>query len=54
MDQATNSRLCIIVAPQELESGKVVLRDMKSGIESKVDIETITDDPSSVLNLEKP
>ena len=54
MDQAANSRFCIIVAPKELEAGKVVLRDMKSGEESQVDIETITDDPSSVLNLEKP
>ena len=40
--------------PKELEDGKVVLRDMKSGDESQVDIETITDDPKSVLNLEKP
>lgn len=54
MDQASNSRFCIIVAPKELEAGKIVLRDMKSGIESQVEIETITDDPLSVLNLEKP
>jgi len=53
MDQATDSRFCIIVGPKELEDGKVVLRDMKSGAESQVDIETITDDPDSVLNLEK-
>jgi len=53
MDQATDSRFCIIVGPKELEDGKVVLRDMKSGVESQVDIETITDDPDSVLNLEK-
>jgi len=54
IDQATDSRFCIIVGPKELEQGKVVLRDMKSGAESQVDIETITDDPKSVLNLEKP
>jgi histidyl-tRNA synthetase len=54
MDQAANSRFCIIVAPKELEAGKIVLRDMRSGEESQVDIETITDDPTSVLNLEKP
>ena len=54
MDQATDSRFCIIVAPKELEAGKIVLRDMTSGEESQVDIETITDDPRSVLNLEKP
>ena len=54
MDQATDSRYCIIVGPKELDDGKVVLRDMKSGEESQVDIEIITDDPGSVLNLEKP
>ncbi len=54
MDQATDSRFCIIVGPKELEVGKVVLRDMKSGTESQVDIEKITDNPTSVLNLEKP
>ena len=54
MDQAANSRFCVIVGPKELEQGKVVVRDMKSGDESQIDIETITDDPVSVLNLEKP
>ncbi len=54
MDQATDSRFCIIVGPKELEVGKVVLRDMKSGAESQVDIEKITDNPTSVLNLGKP
>lgn len=54
MDQAANSRFCVIVGPKELEQGKVVVRDMKSGDESQIDIETITDDPISVLNLEKP
>ena len=54
MDQAGDSRFCVIVGPKELEQGKVVVRDMKSGEESQVDVETITDDPISVLNLEKP
>jgi len=54
MDQATDSRFCIIVGPKELEVGKVVLRDMKSGAESQIDIEKITDNPTSVLNLGKP
>ena len=54
MDQSADSRFCIIVAPKELEGGKVVLRDMKSGEESQVTIESITDDPDSLLNLEKP
>ena len=54
MDQAAESRFCIIVAPKELESGNIVLRDMQSGEESQVSIESLTDDPESVLNLEKP
>ena len=54
MDQATDSKFCIIVAPKELESGKIVLRNMTTGEESQVSIESITDDPNSVFNLEKP
>ena len=54
MDGAKDSRFCVIVGPKELEEGKVVVRDMKSGDESQVEIEKITDDPVSVLNLEKP
>jgi len=54
IEQATDSRFCIIVGPKELEDGKVVLRDMTSGTESQIEIETITDDPGSVLSLEKP
>ena len=53
MDQAAESRFCIIVAPKELESGNIVLRDMQSGEESQVSIESLTDDPESILNLEK-
>jgi len=54
MEQSAESRFCVIVAPKELEDGKVVLRDMNSGEESQVTIESITDDPKSILNLEKP
>lgn len=54
MDNASDSKYCIIVGPKELEEGKIVLRNMKDGTETKVEIETITDDPRSVLNLETP
>lgn len=54
MEQASESRFCIIVGPKELEEGKIVLKDMKSGDESQIEIENITDNPTSVLNLEKP
>ena len=52
MENASDSRYCIIVAPKELDDGKVILRDMKEGTEVLVEVETITDDPKSVFNLE--
>jgi len=54
IDNASDSKYCIIVAPKELESGKIVLRNMRDGKETLVEIETITDDPKSVLSLETP
>lgn len=53
MDGASGSKYCVIVAPRELENGKIVLRDMKNGTEKLIDIETITDNPMSIFNLEK-
>ena len=54
IEQASESKYCIIVAPKELEQSKVVLRNMQDGTESQIEIEKITDDPKSILNLEKP
>lgn len=54
MEQATDSKFCIIVGPKELDEGKVVLRDMINGTESQIEIETLTDDPESVFNLKTP
>ena len=53
IEQASESKYCIIVAPKELENSKVVLRNMQDGTESQIDIEQLTDDPRSILNLEK-
>ena len=53
MDIATNAKLSIIVGPQELEEGNVVLRDMVNGTEGTISLEKLTEDPNSVLNLEK-
>jgi histidyl-tRNA synthetase len=53
IEQASESKYCIIVAPKELEQSKIVLRNMQDGTESQIDIEKITDDPGTVLNLEK-
>jgi len=54
MEIATNARFSIIVGPQELEEGNVVLRDMISGTEGVISLEKLTEDPNSILNLEKP
>jgi len=52
MDIATNARFSIIVGPQELEQGKVVLKDMVNGTEGTISLEKLTEDPKSILNLE--
>ncbi|HXW02825.1 MAG TPA: histidine--tRNA ligase [Nitrosarchaeum sp.] len=52
IEQASESKYCIIVAPKELEQSKVVLRNMEDGTESQIEIEKLTDDPKSILNLE--
>ena len=54
MDIASNSRFSIIVGPQELEEGNVVLRDMINGTEGTISLEKLTEDPNSVFSLEKP
>ena len=53
MENASHSRCCIIVAPKELENGKIVMRNMTDGTETLVDLDRIMDDPQSTLNLEK-
>ncbi|AFS80121.1 histidyl-tRNA synthetase [Candidatus Nitrosopumilus koreensis AR1] len=54
MDNAGNARYSIIVGPQELENGNVVLHDMRDGKEGTISLEKLTEDPNSVLSLEKP
>ena len=54
MEGASRSKYCIIVAPREIENGMIVLRNMNDGTETQVDIETITDNPKSIFNLEMP
>ncbi len=54
MDTFSNAKYAVIVGPKELDSGKVVIRNMKDGSESNIELETLTDDPNSVFNLEKP
>ncbi len=52
MDIANNSRYTIIVGPQELEQGNVILKDMKTGTEGTISLEKLTDEPKSIFNSE--
>lgn len=54
MEIATNAKFSIIVGPKELEGGNVVLRNMIDGTEEIISLEKLTEDPNSILNLEKP
>ncbi len=54
MDIASRAKFAIIVGPQELENGNVVLKDMTNGTEGTISIEKLTEDPKSILNLETP
>lgn len=54
MDIASNAQFSIIVGPDELEEGNVVLKDMFNGTEGTISLEKLTEDPKSILNLEKP
>ncbi len=49
MDIATNAKLAIIVGPQELENGNVVLKDMINGTEGTLSLEKLTEDPKRFL-----
>ena len=53
MEHASHARLAIIVGPDELKEGNVVLRDMVNGTEGTIPLEKLTEDPKAVLNLEK-
>lgn len=53
MEIANNAKFSIIVGPQEIEQGNVVLKDMINGTEGTISLEKLTEDPKSILNLEK-
>ena len=50
MESARDAKLAIIVGPQELDEGNVLLRDMEDGKEGTISLEKLTEDPKSVLN----
>ncbi|MEX0862036.1 histidine--tRNA ligase [Nitrosopumilus sp.] len=53
MEIANNAKFSIIVGPQEIEQGNVVLKDMVNGTEGTISLEKLIEDPKSILNLEK-
>ncbi len=53
MDIASDAHMSIIVGPQEVQHGNVLLRDMNNRTESPVSLKQLTDDPSTVLNLKR-
>ena len=53
MDIARHAKFTIIVGPQELENGDVILKDMTNGTEGTISLEKLAEDPRSILNLEK-
>ena len=52
-EHATNTRYAIVIGPNELKEGNVLLHDMQDGKEGTISIEQLTQNPRSVLNLEK-
>ena len=50
MESARDAKLAIIVGPQELDEGNVLLRDMEDGKEGTISLEKLTEDPKSILN----
>ena len=50
MERAGSSRLAVIVGPDELREGNVLLRDMAAGTEGTVPLERLSEDPRAVLS----
>lgn len=53
MDIASDAHMSIIVGPQEVQHGNVLLRDMDNRTEGPVSLKQLTDDPNTVLNLKR-
>lgn len=51
MEMASNSKLVIIVGPEEFSSKSVKVRNMKDGTERQISIESLASDPKSSLQL---
>ena len=51
MEQSTNAKFVLIIAPNEFANGTVIIRDMTNRTEKKIKVENLLSDPQSVLNL---
>ena len=51
MEQSTNAKFVLIIAPNEFANGTVIIRDMTNRTEKKTKVENLLSDPQSVLNL---
>ena len=54
MNLAGSARLAVIVGPNELKDGSVVIHDMSDGKEGTMSIQRLADDPGSLLSSKKP
>ena len=51
MEQSTNAKFALIIAPKEFANGTVIIRDMTNRTEKETKVENLLSDPQSVLNL---
>ena len=51
MEQSTNAKFALIIAPKEFANGTVIIRNMSNRTEKETKVENLLSDPQSVLNL---
>ena len=51
MEQATNAKFVLIIAPKEFSDGIIILRDMTNRTEQQIKVEDLLSNPQSVFNL---
>ena len=51
MEQSTNAKFVLIIAPKEFSDGIIILRDMTNRTEQQIKVEDLLSNPQSVFNL---
>ena len=51
MEQSTNAKFALIIAPKEFASGTVIIKDMANRTEKEIMVENLLSNPQSVFNL---